>query len=56
MKKCSTAVIYKSSSLLAINKLRKESIEAGNVGAERFVIVSYLLLLNFNNLFSLHLC
>lgn len=33
-KKCSSAVIYKSSATLAINKLRKESISAGHAAAE----------------------
>uniref|UniRef100_A0A182PBA0 Exonuclease domain-containing protein n=1 Tax=Anopheles epiroticus TaxID=199890 RepID=A0A182PBA0_9DIPT len=35
MKKCSTAMIYKSSALLTINKLRKEALETGNEAAEK---------------------
>lgn len=35
MKKCSTPIIYKNSALLTINKLRKESMDAGNIGVER---------------------
>uniref|UniRef100_A0A182JWP7 C3H1-type domain-containing protein n=1 Tax=Anopheles christyi TaxID=43041 RepID=A0A182JWP7_9DIPT len=35
MKKCSTVMIYKSSALLTINKLRKEALETGNAAAEK---------------------
>uniref|UniRef100_A0A182UIG5 C3H1-type domain-containing protein n=1 Tax=Anopheles melas TaxID=34690 RepID=A0A182UIG5_9DIPT len=35
MKKCSTAMIYKSSALLTINKLRKEALETGNEAADK---------------------
>ncbi|XP_052868702.1 RNA exonuclease 1 homolog [Anopheles cruzii] len=41
MKKCSTAMIYKSSALLTINKLRKEVIETGNEAAEKNKTVSH---------------
>ncbi|XP_058062359.1 RNA exonuclease 1 homolog [Anopheles bellator] len=41
MKKCSTAMIYKSSALLTINKLRKEVIETGNAAAEKNKTVSH---------------
>lgn len=34
-KKCNTPNIYKSSALLAVNKLRKEAIAAGNVNTEK---------------------
>lgn len=34
-RKCSSSVIYKSSATLAINKLRKESISAGNVNTQK---------------------
>lgn len=34
-KKCNTPNIYKSSALLAVNKLRKEAISAGNVNTEK---------------------
>ncbi|KAJ6637931.1 RNA exonuclease 1 like [Pseudolycoriella hygida] len=40
-KKCSTPVIYKSSALLAINKLRKESLDAGNINTEKNNVVSH---------------
>lgn len=40
MKKCSTAMIYKSSALLTINKLRKEAVESGSETAEKYVPVA----------------
>ncbi|KAG4075880.1 hypothetical protein HA402_003706 [Bradysia odoriphaga] len=40
-RKCSTPVIYKSSALLAINKLRKESLDAGNINTEKNNVVSH---------------
>ncbi|XP_055381056.1 RNA exonuclease 1 homolog isoform X2 [Condylostylus longicornis] len=44
-KKCSTPIIYRSSAVLAINKLRKESIAAGNVCTERNKTVSHEVIL-----------
>ncbi|CAD7091919.1 unnamed protein product [Hermetia illucens] len=44
-KKCSTPVIYKSSALLTINKLRKESIDAGNINTEKNKTVSHEVIL-----------
>ncbi|XP_053661057.1 RNA exonuclease 1 homolog [Anopheles marshallii] len=41
MKKCSTAMIYKSSALLTINKLRKEALETGNEAADKNKTVSH---------------
>ncbi|ETN59207.1 rnase h (70) [Anopheles darlingi] len=41
MKKCSTAMIYKSSALLTINKLRKEAVETGSASAEKNKTVSH---------------
>uniref|UniRef100_A0A182F9B4 Uncharacterized protein n=1 Tax=Anopheles albimanus TaxID=7167 RepID=A0A182F9B4_ANOAL len=41
MKKCSTAMIYKSSALLTINKLRKEAVESGSETAEKNKTVSH---------------
>lgn len=40
-KKCNTVVIYKSSALLTINKLRKESIDAGNINTEKNKVISH---------------
>ncbi|XP_058453990.1 RNA exonuclease 1 homolog [Malaya genurostris] len=40
-KKCNTAVIYKSSALLTINKLRKEAGDAGNVSANKNKTISH---------------
>ncbi|XP_055696931.1 RNA exonuclease 1 homolog isoform X2 [Phlebotomus papatasi] len=40
-KKCSSPVIYKSSASLVVNKLRKESIEAGNHHTDRNNLVSH---------------
>lgn len=40
-KKCSSAVIYKSSATLAINKLRKESISAGHADVNKNKVVSH---------------
>lgn len=40
-KKCGTPNIYKSSALLAINKLKKESIEAGNVSTQKEKTISH---------------
>uniref|UniRef100_A0A182STE8 RNA exonuclease 1 homolog-like domain-containing protein n=1 Tax=Anopheles maculatus TaxID=74869 RepID=A0A182STE8_9DIPT len=41
MKKCSTAMIYKSSALLTINKLRKEALETGNEAVDKNKTVSH---------------
>uniref|UniRef100_A0A336LED7 CSON004167 protein n=1 Tax=Culicoides sonorensis TaxID=179676 RepID=A0A336LED7_CULSO len=41
LKKCNTPNIYKSSSLLAVNKLRKEAIAAGNINTEKNKTVSH---------------
>uniref|UniRef100_A0A182MBX0 Exonuclease domain-containing protein n=1 Tax=Anopheles culicifacies TaxID=139723 RepID=A0A182MBX0_9DIPT len=41
MKKCSTAMIYKSSALLTINKLRKEAVETGSEAADKNKTVSH---------------
>ncbi|XP_035904013.1 RNA exonuclease 1 homolog [Anopheles stephensi] len=41
MKKCSTAMIYKSSALLTINKLRKEALETGNETVDKNKTVSH---------------
>ncbi|XP_052888235.1 RNA exonuclease 1 homolog [Anopheles moucheti] len=41
MKKCSTAMIYKSSALLTINKLRKEAVDAGSEAADKNKTVSH---------------
>lgn len=35
MKKCSTPMIYKSSALLTINKLRKEAVDSGSETTEK---------------------
>lgn len=35
VKKCNTPMIYKSSALLTINKLRKEAVDSGSESAER---------------------
>ncbi|XP_059612326.1 RNA exonuclease 1 homolog isoform X2 [Phlebotomus argentipes] len=40
-KKCSNPMIYKSSASLTVNKLRKESIEAGNIQTEKSNVVSH---------------
>uniref|UniRef100_A0A1A9WIF3 EloA-BP1 domain-containing protein n=1 Tax=Glossina brevipalpis TaxID=37001 RepID=A0A1A9WIF3_9MUSC len=40
-KKCNTPVIYKSSAMLTINKLRKEAADAGNKSSQAFNIVSH---------------
>lgn len=40
-KKCSSAVIYKSSATLAINKLRKESVSAGHADTNKNKVVSH---------------
>lgn len=40
-KKCSTPMIYKSSALLAINKLRKEAVDTGSEAAEKNKTVSH---------------
>ena len=44
-KKCNTPNIYKSSALLSINKLRKESIEAGKVGEDKNKTISHAVML-----------
>ncbi|XP_055905651.1 RNA exonuclease 1 homolog isoform X2 [Eupeodes corollae] len=44
-KKCSTPVIYKNSAMLTINKLRKESIEAGNKAPDNNKVVSHEVIL-----------
>ncbi|XP_049288544.1 RNA exonuclease 1 homolog [Anopheles funestus] len=41
MKKCSTAMIYKSSALLTINKLRKEAVETGSEATDKNKTVSH---------------
>uniref|UniRef100_A0AAG5CVI9 C3H1-type domain-containing protein n=1 Tax=Anopheles atroparvus TaxID=41427 RepID=A0AAG5CVI9_ANOAO len=41
MKKCSTAMIYKSSALLTINKLRKEALDAGNETVDKNKTISH---------------
>ncbi|XP_065093441.1 RNA exonuclease 1 homolog isoform X2 [Ochlerotatus camptorhynchus] len=41
VKKCNTPMIYKSSALLAINKLRKEAVESGSESAERNKTISH---------------
>ncbi|XP_058821536.1 RNA exonuclease 1 homolog [Topomyia yanbarensis] len=41
VKKCSTPVIYKSSALLTINKLRKEASEAGSGSADKNKTISH---------------
>uniref|UniRef100_A0A1Q3F1A5 Putative rna exonuclease 1 n=1 Tax=Culex tarsalis TaxID=7177 RepID=A0A1Q3F1A5_CULTA len=40
-KKCSTPMIYKSSALLAINKLRKEAVDTGSESAEKNKTISH---------------
>lgn len=40
-KRCSTPMIYKSSALLAINKLRKEAVETGSEAAEKNKTISH---------------
>lgn len=45
LKKCNTPVIYKSSALLAINKLRKEAIDSGNKPADTNRMVSHEVIL-----------
>ncbi|KAH8280114.1 hypothetical protein KR018_007984 [Drosophila ironensis] len=44
-KKCNTPSIYKNSCMLAINKLRKEAIEAGNVSSAASKTVSHEMIL-----------
>lgn len=44
-KKCSTPVIYKNSAMLAINKLRKESIEAGTKTPDNNKVISHEVIL-----------
>lgn len=44
MNKCNSAIIYKNSALLVVNKLRKESIEMGNVSTEKLVNVLNILI------------
>ncbi|KAH8406589.1 hypothetical protein KR215_008778 [Drosophila sulfurigaster] len=44
-KKCSTVPIYKNSSMLAVNKLRKEAIEAGNQSSANSKTVSHEMML-----------
>lgn len=41
MKKCSTPMIYKSSALLTINKLRKEAVESGSETTDRGKTISH---------------
>ncbi|XP_011181014.1 RNA exonuclease 1 homolog [Zeugodacus cucurbitae] len=45
LKKCNTPVIYKSSALLAINKLRKEATDSGNKPADTNRMVSHEVIL-----------
>ncbi|XP_037891689.1 RNA exonuclease 1 homolog [Glossina fuscipes] len=40
-KKCNTPVIYKSSAMLTINKLRKEAADVGNKSSQGFNIISH---------------
>ncbi|XP_055611580.1 RNA exonuclease 1 homolog [Uranotaenia lowii] len=41
MKKCSTPMIYKSSALLTINKLRKEAVDAGSETTDKLKTISH---------------
>ncbi|EAT45130.1 AAEL003572-PA [Aedes aegypti] len=41
MKKCSTPMIYKSSALLTINKLRKEAVDSGSETTEKSKTISH---------------
>lgn len=55
-KKCSTANIYKSSSLLTVNKLRKEAIDSGNIGTERNKVISHDVILAGKNAHKVSWC
>lgn len=46
-KKCNSQIIYKNSAALAVNKLKKETIEAGNINTEK--LVNNLSLLSLSN-------